>query len=155
MRRRLFACGGAVSLTLAAAVAATPAASRAQGHTDADFAALNTVCSRCHTLELVVAQPRSETEWMGILQKMADLGARGTDEQYDAIVHYLRTHLTAINVNEASADELIVTLGLPQEVAESMVARRQVRPFRDLADLESVPGVGRAAIEARKGRIFF
>jgi competence protein ComEA len=122
---------------------------------DPDLAAVQAVCGRCHSLQLVTSQARSETEWMGLLQKMADLGARGSDEQFDAVVRYLRARLTFINVNEASADELVRILGVPSAVAEAIVTRRQTRRFSDLADLETVGGINRAAMDVRESRILF
>jgi DNA uptake protein ComE-like DNA-binding protein len=86
---------------------------------------------------------------------MGNLGARGTDEQFDAIARYIRRHLTMVDVNTATPDELIRLLQVPGSVADAIVERRRRRPFTDLADLGSVPGVDAAALEADRNRIRF
>jgi DNA uptake protein ComE-like DNA-binding protein len=92
---------------------------------------------------------------MGVLRKMADLGAKGSDVQFDGVVRYLSASLTVVNVNTASPETLARVLGLAPAVADSIAARRDRLKFRDLADLETLPGIDRAALEARKGRILF
>jgi DNA uptake protein ComE-like DNA-binding protein len=144
----------AIALALAGMTALASGAP-VEDPTAADAAAIQAVCGRCHTLQLVTAQPRSEEEWMGVLQKMANLGAKGSDVQFDGVVRYLSANLTVVNVNTASPETLARVLGLVPAVADSIAARRDRLKFRDLADLETLPGIDRAALEARKGRILF
>jgi DNA uptake protein ComE-like DNA-binding protein len=42
-----------------------------------------------------------------------------------------------------------------QQTAEAIMARRTSRPFKDLADLESVPGLDKTLLEGKKRMIFF
>jgi comEA protein len=54
-----------------------------------------------------------------------------------------------IDPNSASADELARLPKVGKGTAEKIVARREERgPFRSLADLDSVPGIGPAALAA-------
>jgi hypothetical protein len=139
---------------------ARPHATRAGAHAtrraaDPDAAAFRKVCGRCHNIEVPLDTVQSAGAWRDTVQLMVDRGAKGTDAQFAGVMRYLRAHRTTINVNRAGAAELIGVLGVSDIVAESIIARRARQPFRDLADLESVPGVDRNAIEARKARIFF
>ena len=118
-------------------------------------AALQAVCGRCHSLQLVTSQPRSEEDWARVFETMANLGARATDEQFEAIQRYIRSRLTVVDVNTASRDELLRWLPTPGPVADAIVARRALRPFRDLPDLETVPGVDAGTLEVNRSRIRF
>jgi DNA uptake protein ComE-like DNA-binding protein len=86
---------------------------------------------------------------------MVDLGADGTDEQFDDIMDYLHRTMTTIDVNHADADELEIVLDVPASVAEKIIARRTQRKFTDLADLKSVPGIGAASLDAKARLLFF
>jgi hypothetical protein len=133
---------------------------QARGHparrpADPDAAAFRKVCGRCHNVEVPLATVQSAADWRETVQLMVDRGAKGTDADFAGVMRYLRAHRTTINANRASAAELASILGLSDSAAAAIVARRQQRPFKDLADLETVPGLDRSALESRKGRIFF
>ena len=46
-------------------------------------------------------------------------------------------------------------LGVGDDVAQAIIARRQRQPFANLAQLRAVPGVDPAKLELRKSRILF
>jgi len=46
-------------------------------------------------------------------------------------------------------------LGVPDDVAEAIIARRERQPFANIAELRAVPGVDAAKLEKRKSRILF
>jgi competence protein ComEA len=113
------------------------------------------VCGKCHGLELVMDTPMGYDNWHDTVQKMVDQGADGTDEQFDDVMDYLHRTMTTIDVNHAEVGELEIVLGVPEPVANAILARRQARKFTDLADLKSVPGIDGPGLDARARLIFF
>ena len=52
-----------------------------------------TLCSRCHTLEKIVLQRRSELEWLAIIGKMlGQEDAALSESEVAEVVGYLGTH---------------------------------------------------------------
>ena len=121
----------------------------------ADLRALHDVCAQCHDLSMFADTIQSHDEWIDTIQKMVDRGARGTDDQFDRILHYLAENQTSVNVNAAPAEDIAPVLGVSDAVAQAVVARRTAKPFTDVADLLSVPGVDGATVRARRNRIGF
>lgn len=149
------AATASAALLAVGAGAAEPVASPASAEDAGQRAVLQKVCGRCHSVEVVLDSAKSQTEWRDTIQTMVDRGAQATDDEFDAIVAYLDTHVTTINVNSAGPDELEDVLDVPAKVSDAIVSRRRARPFKDLADLETLPGVDARALEARRKLIFF
>lgn len=120
-----------------------------------EYHSLRMVCTQCHVLELVRDTPRSYDAWHDTVQQMVDRGATGTDQQFDDVMDYLHRTLTTIDVNNASADELQIVLGVSARTARAIMTRRAQRRFTGLADLESVPGTNAAALRAKARLIYF
>ncbi len=119
-------------------------------------AAVHKVCTACHDLQIVMDTPKDYDAWHDTIQKMIDHGAKGTPEEFDLVMEYLYRNMTTVDVNHADEDTLGATLQASPTAVATIVARRQTRPFKDLADLEtSVPGLDRATLEAKKRMIFF
>jgi competence protein ComEA len=116
---------------------------------------VQTVCAKCHNLQIVMDTPMSYDAWHDTVQAMVDRGASGTDEQFEDIMDYLHRTMTTINVNAADADELEIVLNLPKPAAKAIIARRSTRKFTGLADLKSVAGVDAATVDAKARLIFF
>jgi hypothetical protein len=146
----------AVVLSLAArgAELPPPAAEQDSALTQ-EGASLAAVCGKCHNLQIVLDTPMSYDGWHDTVQKMLDRGAVATDEQLADIMDYLHRTMTTINVNTADVDELGTVLDVPDAVAQAIVTRRGSRPFSDLADLASVPGIDAASLQARARLMFF
>ena len=51
------------------------------------------LCSRCHGVDVVVAQRRTAGEWREVLNTMIGSGMRVTDDEYASILAYLTEHL--------------------------------------------------------------
>jgi competence ComEA-like helix-hairpin-helix protein len=155
--------GRAKSVTLGCMVvlailsgAVARAAAGAADPDPADRKALLAVCGKCHKVSLFDKSLRSEPDWMDTLQTMVDRGAVGTDEQFARIVNYLLRSLTIVNVNSATAQQLVPVLAVSAQTAEAIVARRiQLGKFAGLEEIKRIPGVDSASIEARKARIAF
>ncbi len=119
-------------------------------------------CSGCHQLNVVTSQHKSESAWTDTVIEMRNRGANGSDEEMEQIIHYLATNYgpasaaAKVNVNTASAAELMTGLMLSPSEADAVVTFR-VRngKFKDIASLQLVAGVDAAKIEAAKDRIEF
>jgi competence ComEA-like helix-hairpin-helix protein len=159
-RATIVALGCAIVLaSLGVAIVRAAAARSAAGAGDPDPAerkALVAVCGKCHKVSLFDQSLRSEPDWMDTLQTMVDRGAAGTDEQFARIVNYLRRTLTIVNINSATAQQLVPVLGVSEQTAQAIVAQRNKQgKFTGLAEIKSIQGVDAASIEARKARIVF
>jgi hypothetical protein len=135
-------------------VAMVPASS---GATDADpdLQAVQTVCGRCHTIMVFQNKPRSWGRWNDVFADMTQRGANGTDEQLQQVTRYFWENLTLVNVNTSPAEELIWVLGIREEVAQDIIARRDRHAFSNLEELSAVPGVNGKTLSERKSRILF
>ena len=122
---------------------------------DPDLQAVQEVCGRCHTLAVFQNKPRSWNRWNDVFADMTQRGANGTDEQLVRVTRYFLENLTLVNVNSSPADELVWVLGVRDEVAQEIIARRERQPFANMAQLRAVSGVDAAILERRKERILF
>ena len=119
-------------------------------------AAVVKVCAGCHGMQLVTDTPRDYDAWHDTVQKMIDRGARGTPEEFDLVMDYFFQNMTPIDVNHADAETLMAVLHTSQTTADAIVARRTVRPFKDLAELEgAIQGLDKTLLDAKKRMIFF
>jgi len=140
-------------VTVAAAVAFVVSGVAADA--DLDRQAVEMVCGRCHTTAVFLKEPRSWNRWNDVFADMTRRGAKGTDEQLARVTTYFLENLTLINVNSSPADELAWVLGVRDEVAEAIIARRERQPFANIGELRAAPGVVLEILEQRKSRILF
>jgi competence ComEA-like helix-hairpin-helix protein len=129
-------------------------AARAEGP-DPDRKAVEVVCGRCHTIAVFLNKPRSWERWNDVFADMTRRGANGTDEQLERVTRFFLENLTVVNVNTSGAEELAGVLGVSDEVAQQIIARRERQPFASIAELGAVPGVDGDKLEERKSRILF
>jgi competence ComEA-like helix-hairpin-helix protein len=156
IRSATFVVLGCAIVVAILSVAVARAAASAGDPDPADRKALLAVCGKCHKVSLFDKSLRSQPDWMDTLQTMVDRGAVGSDAQFARIVNYLLRTLTIVNVNTASAQQLVPVLGVSEQTAQAIVARRsQQGKFAGLADIKNIPGVDASSIEARKARIAF
>ncbi len=116
---------------------------------------MQTVCGRCHTIAVFLNKPRSWDRWNDVFADMTKRGANGTDEQLARVTTYFFENLTLVNVNTSPADEIAGVLGVSEDVAQAIIARRQQQAFANIAQLRAVPGVDPSKLEMRKSRILF
>ena len=94
--------------------------------------------------------------WEGVIADMIARGARGTDEEFAAILDYLSKHFLGeaarpLNINRATNIELESVAGLTRKEAAALLEwRKQVGVCKSLEDLKKAPGVDYKKIEARK-----
>ena len=122
---------------------------------DSDGKAVQEVCGRCHTTDIFKNKPRSWERWNDVFADMTERGANGTDDQLMRVTRYFLENLTFVNVNSSPADELSGVLSVSDEVAQSIIQRRQQHAFANLAELSKFPGVDPDTLEKRKSRIQF
>ena len=146
----------AALVVLTALVVPAPGASAASPDPlEQEHASLQTVCAKCHSLQIVMDTPMSYGAWHDTVQKMIDRGADATDDQLEDIMDYLHRTMTTIDVNSADADELSIVLEAPDSVVNAVIARRKTRRFTGLDDLKTVPGVDAAKLGAKSRLLFF
>jgi len=56
-------------------------------------AVLQTACTQCHGVDVIMRQPRSRDEWMEVVARMVGSGAQLSDDDYNTVIEYLAAHL--------------------------------------------------------------
>lgn len=119
------------------------------------------VCSKCHSVNNLLATGRDRQGWENIILKMVSLGSKGTDEDFSDIADYLTANFppasgAKINVNKAEVKQLAMTLVLTSDEAKAIVAYREKNgDYKSLDDLKKVPSVDAKKLDARKDKIQF
>ena len=116
----------------------------------------------CHGPELVMNRRESVEGWSGVVEDMIRRGAKGSEEEFGEVVDYLITHfpktapVTKVNVNKASANDIVAGLGMTAEQAAAIVEYRTSKGnFKSVEDLRKVPGIDAAVIDAKKDKLEF
>jgi len=118
--------------------------------------ALQKVCGACHALGRVTASRRSRAQWEETTDKMINLGAKGTEEEFTAILDYLVRQYGRVNVNTATADEIAEVVGLSEKEAEVIVKyRKEKGKFDSFEALSKAPGVAVEKLEKSRDAISF
>ena len=90
-------------------------------------------CVKCHPSDRVAGSRRTRTQWEEVMTTMPTArGAVITDEDWDVMQTYLVKHYGRVNVNRATADDLVEVLGVTPETAETIVAPQGARRVRRL-----------------------
>ncbi len=153
-KSRIFARNVTALLSGALLLVSVPAA--AQPPATSPAAVAKRVCSGCHAMQVVLDTPKDYDAWHDTVQKMIDHGAQGTPEDFEAVMDFLFQNMTTVDVNHGDEEELMVVLHAPKTAADAIMARREKKPFKNLDDLEqSVPGLDKAVLDAKKRMIFF
>jgi len=119
------------------------------------------VCGKCHSAEQAVSLRQSRTGWEETVSKMVNMGAEGTDDEYEAILGYLTKNFgpeaaRPVNVNKATPVEIETSLSLTRAEAAAIVQYRTDKgDFKGLDDLKNVPGLDFKKVESKKSRITF
>ena len=56
-------------------------------------ALVQSACTQCHGIDVIVGQPRSRDDWTDVVSRMVGNGAQLTDEDYNQVIQYLATNL--------------------------------------------------------------
>jgi competence protein ComEA len=119
-------------------------------------AELQKVCGLCHQAERSAAVRLTREGWEGVIADMIARGARGTDEEFAAILDYLAKNFLGdaprpLNINRANNVELESVAGLTRKEAAALLKWRQETGFcKSLDELKKVPGLDYKKIEARR-----
>jgi competence ComEA-like helix-hairpin-helix protein len=121
------------------------------------------VCGGCHPLAMVTRRGRSKEEWQNTIIAMVKKGADASDDQFQAINEYLALHFGPkseeagkVNVNKADSTRLAAFFEIPASQAQAIVRHRESKgPFKEWKELQKVPGIDAAKVEARKDRMEF
>lgn len=113
-------------------------------------------CSTCHGTERALAAPRTRKGWENVIAEMVNNnGAQLEAGEPEAILAFLTERHGLVNVNAATAAEL-VALGLSKKDADRVVSYRTDHgPFADFAALRSVPGLDVERLDAVRERVAF
>jgi competence ComEA-like helix-hairpin-helix protein len=148
----LFAVAFAWSVSLSVDVAT--GSQPASGSQNGEEVFLNR-CSTCHGPERALVAPRTRKGWENVLAEMVNNGAQLEAGESDVIVSFLTERHGLVNVNAATAEE-IVALGLSEKDAATIVSfRTDNGPFADFAALRGVPGVDVDRLDAVRQRLAF
>ena len=147
-----FALAIACSLILSVGVAT--GSQQASGSQNGEEVFLNR-CSTCHGTERALVAPRTKKGWEGVLAEMVNNGAQLEAGESEAIVTFLTERHGLVNVNEATAEE-IVALGLSKKDADTIVSYRTDKgPFADFAALRGVPGLDVDRLDSVRPQVAF
>jgi competence protein ComEA len=145
-------------LALAAVLSAAALPSNAEGLPDGpDKNLVEAICSECHTTERIAAQRLTRPQWADKVLEMLQEAPDVKQSERDRIVEYLAKNFPArAAVNKADAKELQVILEISPESAIAIVSYRQKNgSFKTLDDLNKVPGVDAARLDAKRDIIDF
>jgi competence ComEA-like helix-hairpin-helix protein len=148
----LFAVAFVCSVSLSVDVAT--GSQQASGSQNGEEVFLNR-CSTCHGPERALVAPRTKKGWEGVLAEMVNNGAQLEAGESEAIVTFLTERHGLVNVNAATAEE-IVALGLSEKDAATIVSYRTDKgPFADFATLRGVPGLDVDRLDAVRQQVAF
>lgn len=115
------------------------------------------ICGSCHDALVVVTMHNSKDDWQNTVDDMKGRGADGSDADFKAIVTYLAKYQgPEVNVNKASAQDLVTQLEITAKEADAIVKYRQDKgDFKGWSDLQNVTGLDTKKIEPLKGRLVY
>jgi competence protein ComEA len=119
------------------------------------------ICSQCHEAGKAASIKLTRAGWSDEIEKMKALGARGSDQEFQAILEYLDANFKGeldrpVDMNSADAVELESVLGLLRRESAAVLQYRARRgPWKSIADLKDLDPTILKKIDARKDRIVF
>jgi competence ComEA-like helix-hairpin-helix protein len=130
-------------------------------------------CKNCHALKVVTSKRATKEQWSALVDQMVSRGADVPDEEIENVVDYLAKNfgdtkklasdaarstrrVQVINVNRATATQLVAALGLSTQESAAIVSYRKANgPFKDWQEVTKVPGVETEKIARYKDRLAF
>jgi len=119
-------------------------------------------CTTCHLPDHFTKYRHSNEEWQTIVIRMAPRTRSITKEETETVQKYLATNFpkiedsTKLNVNKATADDIVARLGLTPDEAKALIDYRQRHgTFREWGELLAIYGVDGRKIESAKDRMSF
>ena len=62
-------------------------------------ALVQTACTQCHGIDVIVRQRRSREDWTDVVSRMIGNGAELSDEDYSQVIQYLAINLGPVRKN--------------------------------------------------------
>lgn len=117
-------------------------------------------CGQCHGLQQVAASKHTPEEWNNIVTDMMGRGAVIAEADIPVIAAYLAKSFPKtggnVNVNRASAKELVDTLHLTSQEADALVKHREENGyFNKFQDLEKVAGLDVKKLEPSRDKLLY
>lgn len=120
------------------------------------------ICLQCHDASQLLSQRKTEADWKSTVARMAQKGVSAPAEQFDAIAAYMAKYFakqedtTKINMNKATADQIVAVIGLTPEEAQALVAYREKHgDYREWGEMLVVYGVDGRKLEAAREKMTF
>jgi competence ComEA-like helix-hairpin-helix protein len=114
------------------------------------------VCATCHGVDLLVPSSRTAAQWRDTMGAMKTAGAKASDEEWKTIVDYIMGNVAFLNVNKATVEDVRLVFGVPDKVAQAVVAARDTQGgFKTIDDLKQIPELDPKRVEAIKTRLTF
>jgi competence protein ComEA len=120
------------------------------------------ICLQCHEPTQLLNQRKSESDWKITVARMATKGVPAPAEQYDAIAAYMAKNFpkvedtTKINMNKASVEQIVSSIGLTPDEAKALVTYREKHgDYREWGEMLVVYGVDGRKLEAAKDKMSF
>jgi len=114
------------------------------------------VCGGCHQAERSASVRLTREGWEGVITDMIQRGAKGSDDEFNAILQYLSTHFLGdaprpLNINRATSLDLESIAGLTRKESAAVLAwLDKVGICKSLDEMKKVPGLDYRKIDARK-----
>jgi competence ComEA-like helix-hairpin-helix protein len=119
--------------------------------------AVENACTVCHTADRIMRQTLTADQWRSEVRTMVENGASLNPDEWEPVVAYLTKNFgPKVNVNKDSAQEIAAGLQLSTVEAEAIVAWRAANgAFKELKDLQKVPGLDTTKLTTQEKRIAF
>jgi len=120
-------------------------------------------CITCHELAIGSRQRMDREGWTALVENMVERGAKLSDEEITEAAEYLAANFgpaknaaAKVDINQASAEQLLRELGLAERDAEAIVGFREAHgPYKDFSSLKKVPDLDQAKIDVLRDRLVF
>ena len=118
------------------------------------------ICTGCHGAEMFATYHKSADDWDRTITTMTEKGLSISDADYATVLDYLSKSLgplpPKVNVNKATAADLVRILKITDKQAEAIVAYRTKNgDFKDLDGVKKVDGLDAATVDGKKDNIVF
>jgi len=119
--------------------------------------AVENACTVCHTADRIMRQSMTADQWRSEVRTMVENGASLNPDEWEPVVAYLTKNFgPKVNVNKGTAQEIAAGLELSLAEAEAIVAYRAANgAFKELKDLQKVPGLNAVKLETEERKIAF
>jgi competence ComEA-like helix-hairpin-helix protein len=117
-------------------------------------------CSVCHGLDYIYSARRSPSEWEATVGDMIGRGAPLLEGEREVLLQFLSKYYAPekprTNINQASAQQLMTSLGLSAAEAEEVARYRQQHGnIYGWEDLRKVPNLDWKKLEAKRDVVAF